>query len=165
MIGVRVVARRRRVASFAGVPQRAMASGMPPNVTARIAIAPLFEQTLRGVQQQVLYLGETVTAQEFAAYVESTGPVADFVADNGQAVNPARSKQWHLGRVKFFYEKFRLGSAVEPIELSHHPLVGICVSDGSHRLLGAYLAGAREVDALLDARAVQFVVANRRAGL
>lgn len=110
----------------------------------------MYRNTLQAVQAQSLNLGEPIAESEFAAYIAGDGPeVAEWREDGGAATNPSRPKSYHLGRIKYFCNQFRSGIPVEPILITYFPGVRWCVSDGSHRLLGAHFAGAQWIDVIV----------------
>ena len=110
-----------------------------------VPIGLLYPNCLVAVGEQVRLLGGSLTEQELVNYVSGTGPTAGDARD-GPALNPARPKSWHLGRVKYFFDRFKTGLAVDPIKLAHHPLLGLHVQDGAHRLLGAHYAGKAQIE-------------------
>jgi hypothetical protein len=111
-------------------------------------VSLLWANAMNGVLLQVHRLGERLTEEDFRAYIKGEGPTSEFVPDNGKAVNPERSKSWHLGRVKYFYQSFIVGVAVEPIMIAYYQEIGVVAQDGAHRVIGAYFAGKQEIDVL-----------------
>jgi hypothetical protein len=59
--------------------------------------------------------------------------------------------RYHLGRIRYFYDRFVEGAPVDPIELdndcNHGCMYGPIVTDGHHRLLGAMFAGRMKIKA------------------
>lgn len=115
----------------------------------RVKVSDLYQNTLQAVQAQSLNLGEPISEKEFETYVSGDGPEEHAFKKEGGATNPNRPKSYHLGRVKYFFNQFRGGIPVEPILITFHPLVGWCVSDGSHRLLGAHFAKVPWIDVIV----------------
>jgi hypothetical protein len=111
------------------------------------SVADYYRLSLTGIQNQVARLGGSLSEAELIAYIARNGPTSGFAPESGDATNPFRPKAWHLGRVKYFYERFKSGAAVEPILIHYHPRVGWHVGDGSHRLLGAFFTGQGEIAA------------------
>jgi len=59
--------------------------------------------------------------------------------------------RYHLGRIRYFYNRFVEGKPVEPIELDndcdHGHIYGPIVTDGHHRLIGAFFAHQPTIEA------------------
>ena len=111
-----------------------------------VPVSRYIRTALQGLELQVRLLGETLEQAELAAYVAGPGPSSEYVPD-GLAYNPRRTKAWHLGRVKYFYEAFRDGRAVDPICVARGPAIGHFPAQGAHRVLGAHLAGIKRLAA------------------
>ena len=108
----------------------------------------LATNSFRSIQEQVRLLGESLDATELEAYVRGDGPTSEWVPDNGAKTNLLRTKDWHMGRVKFFFERFVGRQPVDPIRVDHHPTLGWVAHDGAHRVLGAHFAGVGGIEAI-----------------
>lgn len=90
-----------------------------------------------------------MTPEKLCKYKAVSEYVEDFnrlVSDDGGYLD------WHYGRMRYFFEEFRAGRTVDPIEIDNvcdrgHIYPIPIVLDGHHRLAGAYLAGARIIPA------------------
>lgn len=78
------------------------------------------------------------------------------------------SRQWHLGRVRFFLDAFRAGQDCDPLDIDNHCdhgyIYGPIVDDGHHRLCAAVLARRERVPVFYSGRldTLRFLTGQRQ---
>lgn len=110
----------------------------PPVTTDKFLLSRLLEF----YDPEMALLGKHISTEQ----VDKAKPIARYV-DSWDRKPTAR---WHLGRIKFFLDKFRNAEKIDPIEVDNEvwrdQLYGPVVIDGHHRLIAAKLAGKQKID-------------------